>query len=76
VTYEAPPPAPPPAPCKVPSLVNEPSTVAHEKWAIEGHFTGILTFARERDLPYTIKTQTLVGGTYVACESNMTVSNR
>jgi hypothetical protein len=76
VTYTSPPPAPPAAPCKVPSLVNTPSGGAQAAWGPTGAgFTGTLTFKHSNKLPYTIKTQTLVGGTYQGCGSSMEVDN-
>ena len=73
VSYVAPPPPPPPAPCKVPSFIGTSSTLAVTTWTTAG-FTGSLTFAQPNKLPYTIQTQTLVGGTYVACESSIGVT--
>jgi len=74
VTYSSAPPAPPAAPCKVPSLVNTESSVAQTAWGPTGAgFTGTLTFSHQNQLPYTIKTQTLVGGTYQGCGSSMQV---
>ena len=78
VTYTSAPPPPPAAPCKVPSLVNTQSTAAMAAWgpAPGAGFTGALTFRHSNQLPYLIKTQTLVGGTYVGCGSSMEVDDR
>ena len=73
VGYVAPPPPPPLFPCRVPSLVNTSSTTATGTWTGEG-FTGALTFKNSNQLPYTIKKQGLVGGTYSPCSSTMEVS--
>jgi len=76
VTYVPGPPPAPAAPCKVPSLVNTASTEAQAAWgpAPGAGFTGTLTFDKPNKLPYTIKTQTLVGGTYVGCGASMHVA--
>lgn len=72
VSYVAAPPPPPAAPCQVPSLVNTPSTSATATWTSYG-FTGTLTFNKPNRLPYTIKSQSLVGNTYAPCSSTMQV---
>lgn len=72
VVYGAPPPPPPPAPCKVPSLVNTSTASAGSTWTSSGFVVTNLTF--RGSTPYTIKTQTLVGGTWVACQSTMQVA--
>ena len=73
VSYTDPPPPPPPAPCKVPSFIGTSSTLAQATWTA-AHFTGSLTFAQPSKLPYTIQSQTLVGGAYVACGSSIGVT--
>jgi hypothetical protein len=78
VAYAPPPPPPPAAPCQVPSLVNtvtgtpaDPTGTATSAWTGAG-FSGELTF-HNPNLPWTIKAQTLVGGTYQACDASMEV---
>jgi TadE-like protein len=73
VSYTDPPPPPPPAPCKVPSFIGTSSTLAQATWTA-ANFTGSLTFAQPNKLPYTIQSQTLVGGTYLACGSSIGVT--
>jgi hypothetical protein len=72
VAYGAPPPAPPPPPCKVPSFVNTSTTTASATWTTAGFAGANLTF-RHRT-PYTIKSQSLVGGTWVSCGSAIELS--
>ena len=74
VVYEDPPPPPPPAPCQVPSFVNTSSTAASGSWTGAG-FSGTLTFNQPNKLPYTVKSQSLVGGTWVGCGTSITLSN-
>jgi hypothetical protein len=73
VSYQDAPPPPPPAPCKVPSFINTSSDSAAATWTGAG-FSGSLTFDQPNRLPYTIKSQGLVGGTYVSCTSSIEVS--
>ena len=69
-----PPPAPPPLPpCKVPSLVNTSTALAMGTWTGAGFIGAHLTFKNDPPPQYTIKAQTLVGGTWVSCESSMEV---
>jgi hypothetical protein len=76
VSYGAAPPPPPAAPCKVPSFVNTSSNDALASWTSAGFAAGKLSFATNpgHPLPYTVKSQTLVGGTYVGCSSAITLS--
>lgn len=76
VTYVAPPPPPPAAPCLVPSLVNTQSGTATGTWTGSGFAAPNLTFQHQNQLPYTIKAQSLVGGTYTTCSAVMRVDNR
>ncbi len=55
---------PPPAPCKVPSFINTSSSAATTTWTGAG-FTGGITFKPAGGGGFTIKSQSLVGGTYV-----------
>jgi TadE-like protein len=73
VAYVPPSAPPPPPPCKVPSLVNTSTSSAMGTWTGAG-FTGAnLTFKQNPPPDYDIKAQTLVGGTWVSCESSMEV---
>jgi Flp pilus assembly protein TadG len=76
VTYVDPPPPPPAQPCPVPSLVNTSSTTAVSFWTSAGFAPANLTFKHSQFLPYTIKTQTLIGNTYWPCNSAMQVDDR
>ncbi len=73
VTYGPPavPAAPPP--CKVPSFVNTSSMGAPATWTTAG-FSSTITFKKQNQLPYTILSQSLVGGTYVNCAAAITLS--
>jgi hypothetical protein len=75
VVGDEPPPPPPEAPCKVPSFVNTHSDSAMGSWQVAG-FSGTLSFVQPNRLPYTIKSQSLVGGTWVSCSSSITLSWR
>jgi hypothetical protein len=44
-------------------------------WTGAGFSSSQLTFNKPNKLPYTIKSQTLVGGTWVSCASAIEVSN-
>lgn len=61
-------PAPPAQPCKVPSFVNTSSSTANTTWTSAG-FSGALSFKPPGGLPYTIRAQSLVGGTFVQCDA-------
>jgi hypothetical protein len=74
VSYGAALPSPPAQPCLVPSFSNDASAGAGTKWTNAG-FTGTVTFKNTNKLPYTIKSQSLVGGTFVSCASGITLSN-
>ncbi len=71
VAYGPPPPPPPPSPCKVPSFVNTHTSLAMGTWTGEGFIGANLTF--KQNPPYTIRAQTLVGGTWVSCASSIEV---
>jgi len=76
VSYSPAPPPPPAAPCKVPSFVNTSSSDAPASWTGAGFAAGNLSFDTNggHPLPYVVKSQTLVGGTYVGCSSAITLS--
>jgi len=76
VSYANPPPPPPASPCKVPSFVNTPSGTASASWTQAGFNGANLSFETNggHQLPYTVKSQTLVGGTYVSCAASITLS--
>jgi hypothetical protein len=65
---------PPAQPCQVPSFANTSSTEAPALWSGKG-FTGTIRFNNAQRLPYSIKSQSLVGGVYVPCTSGITLSN-
>ena len=71
VAYGPPPPPPPPPPCKVPSFVNTSTSLAIGTWTGAGFIGSNLTFKPTGGLPWTIKSQTLVGGTWVSCASSI-----
>jgi hypothetical protein len=73
VAYVPPSAPPPPPPCKVPSLVNTSTSLAIGSWTGAGFAGANLTFKQNPPPDYTIKAQTLVGGTWVSCESSMEV---
>jgi hypothetical protein len=74
VQYEAPPPAPPSPPCKVPSFVNEISrTDAPGAWSTAGFATTIL-FQPPASNWTVVGRQSLLGGSYAVCESEITLS--
>ena len=76
VTPGAPLPAPPPAPCKVPSFANTSSTLATATWEDAGFARKDLKFdPKPPNGGYLILSQTLVGGTYVGCDSPIVLSN-
>lgn len=65
-------PTPTPAPCKVPSFIGTPSSTAQQRWTNAG-FTTSVTFLQQGQLPYTIQTQNLVGGSNVVCNASIKV---
>lgn len=75
VVYEPPPPPPPPPPCKVPSFVNTVSSAAVGNWTGAGFASSSLTWRTNKPHPYNIKSQSLVGGTWVSCQSAIQLSN-
>ena len=76
VTPGDPLPAAPPAPCKVPSFSNTSSLNATTTWTDAGFDKRNLEFnPRPSNQGYTILSQTLVGGTYVGCDSDIVLSS-
>lgn len=71
VAYVPPSAPPPPPPCKVPSFVNTHTDLSIGTWTGAGFIGANLTF--RQNPPYTIRAQTLVGGTWVSCESSIEV---
>jgi hypothetical protein len=65
-------PTPTPAPCQVPSFIGTPSSTAQQRWHDAG-FTTTITFLQQGQLPYTIQTQNLVGGSNVVCNASIKV---
>jgi hypothetical protein len=74
VAYVPPPAPPPPPPCKVPSFVNTNTSSALTTWTDAGFVADHLTYKKAPPPDFTIKSQTLVGGTYVSCQSTIQVS--
>lgn len=73
VSHGPPPAPPPPPPCLVPSFVNTLSTDATATWTDAGFEANNLTF-KPKNQAFTIKSQSLVGGTYVSCGATVEVS--
>ena len=80
VTYGAPPGVPPDLPCQVPELLNTASgtagATAISTWQGAGFAAANLTFRTPPPLPYTIKTQSLLAGSYQACTVAMNVTGQ
>ena len=64
-------PAPPPTPCRVPNMINLKRAEGQAAWA-NALFTGSFDPTSGN---FTIKSQSLVGGTYVECTAAITVSS-
>jgi hypothetical protein len=76
VTHGNAPPPPTPLPCKVPSFANTSSTAAVTTWTDAGFTKNKLDFKpKPPNNGYTIISQTLVGGTYVGCDSSILLSS-
>ena len=71
VAYVPPSAPPPPPPCKVPSFVNTHTDFAIGTWTTAGFTGSNLTY--KQNPPFTIRAQTLVGGTWVSCGSSVEV---
>ena len=63
-------PAPPPAPCQVPHLIDKKRDVGQADW-VQAHFTGTYSPTNGN---FTIKSQSLVGFSWLPCTSAITVS--
>jgi len=72
VTHGPPPAPPPPAPCKVPVLVQTNTAGSTAVWTAAGFTAANLSF--EDRLEFDIKSQSLVGNTYISCSAKMAVS--
>lgn len=71
VSHGPAPPAPPPAPCKVPSFVNTSSSAATTTWLAAGFSANNISFKPPSGNAFTIGSQSLVGGTFVGCDSSI-----
>ena len=64
-------PVPPPLPCRVPNMINLTRPQGEAEWIEEG-------FAEAKFDPqnggFTIKSQSVVGGTYLPCTASVSVS--
>jgi hypothetical protein len=65
-------PVPTPAPCDVPSFIGKSSSIAQQLWDDEG-FSTTVTFLESHKLPYTVQSQSLVGGSSVVCNASVKV---
>ena len=73
VTLGPPWPDPPAAPCQVPHLIDKRRPVGQAEWFARGFATG--TFSPTNG-NFTIKSQSLVGFSWVPCSSAITVSQQ
>lgn len=64
-------PVPPPTPCRVPNLIDLRRSEGEVQWN-QALFVGSYSPGNGN---FTIKSQTLVGGTYVTCDASVTVSS-
>lgn len=76
VSHGPPLPAPPPAPCRVPSFVNTSSATATGRWTDAGFDAANISFKPPSRNAYVIQSQTLVGGTFIGCDSAIEVSKQ
>jgi hypothetical protein len=76
VSHGPPLPAPPPAPCRVPSFANTSSATATDRWTDAGFDAGNISFKPPSRNAYVIQSQTLVGGTFIGCDSAIEVSKQ
>ncbi len=73
VTSGPAPPPPPPPPCKIPSFVNTSRSAAQGTWGAAG-FSTTVKYQPQAENWTAIQSQTLVGGSYAGCGSQITVS--
>ncbi len=64
----------PPPPCRVPNFIDTQSAAAQATWS-EAKFTTTVLFDGP-DRGFKVKSQTLVGGDYVGCASQLKISNK
>jgi Flp pilus assembly protein TadG len=67
-------PAPPPPPCTVPSFVNTSSDLATDTWTGAGFDAANIDFSRGGT--FTIRSQSLVGGTKINCTAEILLSHQ
>lgn len=73
VEVGAPWPAPPPAPCRVPNMINLFRAEGQAAWGAEGF--SVANFSPSTGT-FKIRSQSLVGGTYVPCEASIVVGDK
>jgi Flp pilus assembly protein TadG len=76
VTLGDPWPAPPEQPCRVPNFSDVVSTNAQSVWDTAHFTTTVILDGPANGKSFQIKSQSLVGGDYVSCDSTITLSNR
>lgn len=74
VSHGPPPAAPPPAPCNVPSFINTSSANAAATWTAAGFDAANIDYSRNNE--FTVRSQSLVGGTWVTCEAEIRLSHQ
>ena len=62
---------PPPQPCQVPSFVNTQSSAATVTWTGAGFSASNISFKPSGGNGFVIQSQSLVGGTFVSCDSSI-----
>jgi Flp pilus assembly protein TadG len=75
VSHGPPPAPPPPAPCKVPSFINTSSSGATTVWTNAGSDPDNINFSQKNNT-FTVRSQSLVGGTWVTCEATILLSHQ
>ena len=66
-------PAPPPAPCRVPNMINLFRSQGESEWVAGGFSVGNFS---PTSGTFKIRSQSLVGGTYVPCEAEIVVEDK
>jgi Flp pilus assembly protein TadG len=74
VSHGPPPAPPPPSPCKVPSFINTSSSGATAVWTNAGFDADNIDFSRNNE--FTVRSQSLVGGTWVTCAATVLLSHQ